>query len=507
VDVLRRKLPGVPVVHEGKGGIVDNPVVTLLLALVRYAAHPGDLVALRHLQMSPLAGQPEMKDCAAVPGIFLAALHQRGFAGVLREWGDRLGALDAFGRQRLRELLAAAEQFDATGSRDPDAFEDHIRAYQVKASAAAGTVRVMTIHQAKGLGFDLVVVPFSAHAKSFERPGDPKILAGDDWVLDPPCAQALEAAAGAPLGALDAARAEANFAQLCVLYVALTRAQRALYMIIPAKAPTSTTVREADLLRERLSAGAAAGTGPGGLTQLFSSGDSAWFKPPGREAPPSLPEAANAAGHSLEADLTYAAEVRRREPSKEHAEGRAFPAQWLFGIEAGDVRAFGSAIHRLFQKIEWVEDADVRRVVAEWREEAPEPEAFLDDVERQFLACLANTDVRRHLARPSGPAQAEVWREAPFDLVLEAEGERHLMSGRFDRLVVERDATGRPVRATIFDFKSNRVETDADLNKAADGYARQMADYASAAAHLLGLQAGKVSTVLLFTRTGWIRAR
>ncbi|MEI6807599.1 MAG: UvrD-helicase domain-containing protein, partial [bacterium] len=35
VDVLRRQLSEVPVVHEGTGGIVDNPVVCLLLALVR----------------------------------------------------------------------------------------------------------------------------------------------------------------------------------------------------------------------------------------------------------------------------------------------------------------------------------------------------------------------------------------------------------------------------------------------------------------------------------------
>jgi hypothetical protein len=41
VDALRRLLPDVPCVHEGKGGITDNPVVTLNLALVHYAAHPA----------------------------------------------------------------------------------------------------------------------------------------------------------------------------------------------------------------------------------------------------------------------------------------------------------------------------------------------------------------------------------------------------------------------------------------------------------------------------------
>ena len=58
------------------------------------------------------------------------------------------------------------------------------------------------------------------------------------------------------------------------------------------------------------------------------------------------------------------------------------------------------------------------------------------------------------------------------------------------------------MRATVFDFKSNRVDTEADVRSAAAGYASQMADYARAAARLLGLQPADVATVLLFTRTG-----
>jgi ATP-dependent helicase/nuclease subunit A len=91
--------------------------------------------------------------------------------------------------------------------------------------------------------------------------------------------------------------------------------------------------------------------------------------------------------------------------------------------------------------------------------------------------------------------------------VLESEGGRYLVSGRFDRLVVERNAAGKPVRATVFDFKSNRVETEADMRAAAAGYAGQMADYARAAAHLLGLQPADIATVMLFTRTGQVWPR
>ncbi|PIU56827.1 MAG: hypothetical protein COS88_02415, partial [Chloroflexi bacterium CG07_land_8_20_14_0_80_51_10] len=54
VDFLRRECSGMNIIHEGRGSVEDNPVVSLLLSLVKFAAHPGDTFAWRHLQMSPL---------------------------------------------------------------------------------------------------------------------------------------------------------------------------------------------------------------------------------------------------------------------------------------------------------------------------------------------------------------------------------------------------------------------------------------------------------------------
>jgi ATP-dependent helicase/nuclease subunit A len=498
VDALRRLLPDVPCVHEGKGGITDNPVVTLLLALVHYAAHPGDTVALRHLQMSPLGGACSEIGYGALPAFLLQAFQAHGFAATLREWGGKLGRLDPFSQRRLSEFLAGAESFDALGVCDPDRFADHIEAYQTRSNAAAGSVRVMTVHQAKGLGFDLVVIPFATRPASFEKPKIPRLLAGDNWVFNPPCQQALEAADGAPLLACDAARADANFAQLCVLYVAMTRAQQAMVLIVPKKAKNPTTVSEADLLRERLQSDADPSAGPGGLTPLYACGDPDWFR---RHQAPAPHAQENPAAPVR---IGFTADIALREPSKEHPDGHTFPAQWLFNAEAGDVRAFGSAIHRLFQKIEWLEETDMERLIAEWRQESSESATLLGDVERQFRACLKKGEIRNALSSPSTArtGTAEVWREAPFNLLVKSNGHKQLMSGRFDRLVVERDAAGRPVRATIIDFKSNRIASDQQVLEAARGYAGQMRDYALAAAQLLGLSRERITATLLFTRSG-----
>jgi len=497
VDALRRRLADVPVLHEGTGGIVDHPAVTLLLALVRYAAHPGDTVALRHLQMSPLAVRG--LDERGIPRAVLADAHERGYARALLGWGNRLAPhLDDFGRQRLREMLAAAERFDATGDRDPDAFADFIAQYQVKSGPAAGAVRVMTIHQAKGLGFDGVIVPFMPLAPSFHRPKISGLLFGDDWVLMPPDEKILELAGGSPLAARERARADANFEQLCVLYVSMTRAKQALYLLVPTGAKRSSAVREADLLRERLATAPPPPKESGKPRRLYATGDEQWYAQakktrttPPPPAPPPLP-------------IEYAVEIPRREPSKEHGEGQIRPAAWLFDAESGARRDFGSAIHRLFERIEWIEDADVESLIADWRNEFAGSVRFKDDVERQFRACVNSPEIRRRLSRPADAARAEVWREAPFHVVIEADGARQLISGRFDRLVVERDATDAPTRATVFDYKSNIVETDDEIRAAAAEYSVQMRDYAQAAARLLGLSPSAVTTALLFTRPGRI---
>ena len=87
---------------------------------------------------------------------------------------------------------------------------------------------------------------------------------------------------------------------------------------------------ELDAVRERLAPDGNTDAGPGGLAQLYAAGDSAWFRQPGKNA-----QATPVAPSPAPVCVTQAAEMARREPSKEQAEGRTFPAQWLFNIESG----------------------------------------------------------------------------------------------------------------------------------------------------------------------------
>jgi ATP-dependent helicase/nuclease subunit A len=53
-DAIRAECPGLEVAVAGSRRLADNPVVHTLLALIRFAAHPGHTQAWRQVQMSPL---------------------------------------------------------------------------------------------------------------------------------------------------------------------------------------------------------------------------------------------------------------------------------------------------------------------------------------------------------------------------------------------------------------------------------------------------------------------
>lgn len=488
-DALRAHLPAhMPVALEGAASLLDNPLVPLMLSLVRVAAHPGDTFAWQHVQMSPL-GQGAATPDALSPE-FLTRIQADGFQRTLHAWCARLEAaqpLDAFTRQRRDDLLDAAAAFDATGECDCDRFVRFIENYSRHDTASETAIRVMTIHQSKGLGFDFVGVPFDAKSESFSKPKLPDMLesARGDWVLRSPRSMVVEADATL-LAVEERQRADAAFAKLCVFYVALTRARQGLCLVVSPAPKKSEVVREDTLLRSRLAGEASADS-----RVLFRSGDVNWHL-----ARPLRAEKIAVAKTAAETAplLPGASHLRlqRIEPSQTETVSR--PAALCFQREAGDVRLFGTAIHRLFQQIEWLETFDVERTIAAWRASATEPEIILRDVERQFRTSLSAPDVQRALRRPDG--DCTLWREKPFELLHQGK----LLAGQFDRVVMERDCAGRATRATILDFKSNRVESDAALAKAAAHYHEQMALYAAAMRHIIGDI--PVTTALLFTRAG-----
>jgi len=500
VGALRGLCPDMPVVHEGKASIKDDPSVVLLLALVTLAAHPGDTYARRVFEMSPLG--PRAGGGGPAGADLLDRIHRDGFRGFVRHWAAELqaaGGLSDFARFRLADLAAAADEFDAGGSRDADDFAEFAEAYQVRDPSARNAVRVMTVHQAKGLGFDLVILPDlmqgnMARAREVDTVCGARAEDGRPaWVLKMPrrAIAALDDVLGARLRASDE---QACFEELCVLYVALTRAKRGLYMIGGSQGRAAESVPPGIFLKERLledprAMGAPVRIGGTDAALLFARGAADWHA--GIEAPAPAPAAADLP-RSFARRASRRARLKHVEPSAaEDAETRL---AWVFDPESSEVLEFGRAVHELFQRVEWLEQADPEAVIRAWLPSAECGDAVRRDACAQFRRALAAEPVRAELARPDGPV--ELWREKSFEVILD----RKLVAGAFDRVTIRRDAGGRAVAATILDYKSNRVEDRAAMARAAERYAEQLRLYRRALARILNLAPARIRTAILFTR-------
>ncbi len=488
-DYLRRE-GGIAAVAEADLHVcVDNPVGAVLLALVQVAAHPGDTLAWRHVQMSPLGAVLAAADIVTPEALtwrLLGQIASNGFEMTLNGWWQQLAratAPDEFTRLRGRQFLAAAAEFDAGGSREVAEFVDFMTRYTLREPDSTAVVRVMTIHKSKGLGFDAVILPdLEGHKLAQARRG--LAVRRDDghapeWVLDLPAKEFAERD-DVLAGYLREAEASACYEKLSLLYVAMTRAKRALYLVVESPARNSASHNFVKLLTETL--GAETGTvrvGKTDFTGVWSQGDPGWPA----KIEPSAPLPGLAPFIRLQDPAPYKSRrFRARRPSEERTDA-TLSAEGLFTRRStGEGADFGRQVHRLFAEVEWLPDGVVAGETAAMLAQAGE-------AGEAVRACLQSPALHS-LWRP-GPG-TELWRERTFEAVVAGDW----ITGTFDRVIVWRDATGRPIEAKVYDFK-----TDMDAAGAANLHARQLNLYRAATAQLLGLPVEKVRCFLLMTRS------
>ncbi len=509
-DFLRRECQDMRIVHEGLASIEDNPVVSVLLSLVKFAAHPGDTFAWRHLQMSPLSEYfaREKLNRSNLSRLLLRQIQADGFQSLMRHWGARLDSvypLDAFGRKRLNELITAAIEFDRGNNIDCNAFLRFIEGYQTHDLATDDAVRVMTIHQSKGLGFDVVITPDLQSGNMAKGGQSAFVMARDPatgrplWALEMP--RRIIAEADEVLREQLAASDEtAAFDALCLLYVALTRTRRGLYMVTSFPGKTSEALTPAAFLKRQLTGDARPVEGK----QVTIAGDefSCLYETGERDWHTRVPEPLEAVfcvpAPALVGESQGFPARRQRlvhvQPSKKTE--REQKAGSLFAATARDSRDVGTAIHELLSRVSWIDEVDPDSVIAEWRGRSTLGEELKEEAVARFSRLVGRPEVRRILTRPAGVVT--LWREKKFEIVL---GD-HWLSGAFDRVVVFRDDGGRPVRAIVLDFKSDEVSGSGDLRFLAERYRSQMNLYKSALARILALAPDRIGLKLLFTHAG-----
>ena len=456
---LRRA--GIPATWEGESAVLDTPVLRAFTAFVRLAEHPGDALSYNHLRTTPLgrALYPDgLPPADRVSRDALDALTTRGLARTFQELRARLpeGSFDAFTENRFADMLRAAAAFELTlqpGTRLAT-FVDYLEAQRRRDLADPGSVKIMTIHRSKGLGFDYVLLPLYEHEGLDHAVDDPLFGRDPDWVLPGP-GEAIAEAYPELDAPYQAAKDASVYEGLCVYYVAMTRAKRALTIVMPPPPKTTgRTTKFSGFVRE---------------SGLADAGDPSWYERmaggrsvarfPADQVPVLAKPVRGARRH-----------VTRRTPSAGAFAGLS--AGGLFAVDDARAEALrrGTEVHAAYAQIDWL-DADEAR-----------------------------TDFDRAFVKP--PDAVELWRETPYELFRDGMWE----SGQFDRVVFSGKDGART--AVIYDFKTNALHAgetpEAFAARMRATYAGQMHAYRHALARLTGIPPQRTACKLLLTATSTV---
>jgi ATP-dependent helicase/nuclease subunit A len=519
IYLLRQR--GIPASEEGGNPLTDSAAVNLILSLFRLADHPGDTVARFHVVHSPLGPAVNLmdhRDNAAASSLacqIRRRLSAEGYPAILLEYAEVLRAWgDGREQSRLEQLIELGYRFQPHATTRPDDFLRYVEQLRV-ADPTSANVRVMTIHQSKGLQFDVVVLP----ELDCELVGQPKSCVLHRGNPTQP-ADLVCQYANSDVQQLLPQRFQRMFVEhsermvaesLCLLYVALTRAVHSLYMIIPPSSPTEKKLpkKYSGLLRASLIEGCAAA--PGAV--LYEAGDREWFRTQSGALETEPAESSDPQAAPLRINLP-AQRPRRR------GRTRVTPSQLKGGhsvsmkdlLKSGGQEALqrGTLIHAFFECIHWLDEGRPlnEELQAAARRVAPESSPPADTVYREFEEMINEPKVSRVLSRDyyfdidgfrqQSDLSLDVRNEFPFAVVA---GDQ-LVSGNIDRLVLIRAGT-KLVGADIVDFKTDGLGRDDEyLSEKVAFYRPQLDSYRQAVADMTGLELQRVTSRLLFVTAG-----
>jgi ATP-dependent exoDNAse (exonuclease V) beta subunit len=499
VEALREE--GVPAAGLGSGALIDTDAAAVVMQALRWAESPLDTLAAYDVARSPLApilgidpivtGESVPRDVRErVSASLRRGLSRFGAGAMIDGWRRELAVvLDTRERIRLRQVV---EFFDGlTGQpRSPGALVELALNARVEDPPGDG-VYVMTIHQAKGLQFDTVIVADLAQSMGLKQE---QLV----WESPQTPTEKIERICvrydkdSIPLAAIPAheqATLRVVREGLCGLYVAMTRAQRTLLMQVP---PPKLAKGKSDELPSSLHSAA------GILRTAFGCGEGMDWDEPGivwRAGEPT-PEAHEgvAEGGKYEPrprpTLSIIAGSTARRPRQAPPPSAGHGSRWPgLDLDSGTAALRGTAMHAALSTIAWLDEGSTPRAQLHAamaracpRTDSKLLEGWCDDLEK----ALASAALAEIFAKPA-KGEVTMLREAAF---------AHMSPGGLQRAIVDRiviDVEGEH-KAVIYDFKTNRSGEPSDLLVR---YRDQLTRYQAIVAVSLRLPLAAVGAVLV----------
>lgn len=516
-----------PIASHVAGDLLASPPVAVVYDLLRLAEHPDHGVAAFNVATSPIASIAGFRSAAEAAD----RVARRRASRRIRVEIDRAGLPDFVAaaarkaaacarlddRQRLAELVRLAEQPVPGGAVRP--VTDLLRRIETATltDARVAPIRLMTIHGAKGLEFDAVVLPQledpivrpDTFAWERDRLVGPVTritpwLGREIRTLIPETADLHE----------DTARRQLVEA-MSLLYVAVTRARQRLEIIVTegaaqdGHAPTLErmvlrAVRDAGRAGDDAAAVPFESVDAGvDATIILESGDrhclaavpgGAMVTRPPAPCRPALPAA-------------QAPRImpRASAPSAHGGGGRRRPRlRDAVALRSDAALVHGTLVHAAMEAIEWLpREGDCEHLLPRERLAAimrrAVPPADADTIDRAIMQtwqALRADPIRAIFDRARMSGTPVVHREWRFTRCVDGA----MQSGSIDRLACETGADGRCVSAEIIDFKTDQLHGPAGA--AAEAYAAQVRDYAEVVARASGVPMSRITRRIAFVTAG-----
>ena len=406
--------------------------------------------------------------------------------------------MDDRGFRRFEQLVDLAEAFDARGGTRAGEFLALVQSKRIE-EPQPRQVRAMTVHASKGLEFDAVVLSelgrswaVKAGNVMIDRPGVGKPVAAVSVYAK----QAVRPLNERLMAISEQETRRRIDEELCVLYVAMTRARYALEMIIPHTKNEPSSLNAGRMLTQALAPDA--DRTPEGV--LWHAGSIGWTREIASPAPKA--EQKDVVTLRLARNDQTVSRLASRSPSSMEGGGLVRLADRLRLAPTRGLQ-HGELIHAWFQRIGWIEDGapsddELLAIAASLGWTADDARPLIASFRRSLEG-----EIGRALSSSRYEGTVDLRPEWRFSYIDRSGDEPVQVTGQFDRLVIGREGS-KAVWAEVLDFKTDRIPPadDAALNERIAYYAPQIDAYRRAVGAMFRLDDARIRAVLCFAGAG-----
>lgn len=469
---LRRYKPELPVQLVEDSPLAEaSPLGEMLLSFFMWLKEPADQYRYHVWAISPLGMHTQSRHAPdAEWHHWRQFLSERGYAATIRQLGARLQGDHS--RRMLDEWLEEAVAFDAAGG-SLDEWLLHIRTCCRKENGSTQFVQVMTMHKSKGAEFDAVILPFLG-SKAVDQPraeGIPYFISDDrEGLLIHPGKTEERKNWPQLLEYEEKWKQSRRDDSYNLMYVALTRARYANYILVPES--EKLIDKEADWILNALLQNDY--TAPPDAPVEFGHAD--WYQSKAAKETTAMPEVPmQPLGHARRnrarvSPSAMSGQVIATIPTERKLQENTTSAE------------FGTLVHACWEEIIWLD--------------APLPAWFSHPATPEQQVVAAALQQPEIAALFTSKPNQEVYNEQPIEAITK---DNEWLSGTIDRLVITVDAQGKATAAHIIDFKTNQLDPDKKVSYDAlkKEYEEQMKAYRKHVAKALNLDPADVAVSLL----------